>query len=592
MYKRLFLVFTLTTALYALPFKATAIGLSDADIANISLQDLVDIDVTSVSKRTEKASQAAAALYVITQEDIRRSGLQSIPELLRMVPGLQVAQSGSQNWAVTSRGFDSQFANKLLVLIDGRTIYSPIFSGVYWELNNLLLDDIDRIEVIRGPGATLWGANAVNGVINVITKNAKDTQGKLVTALAGNEEKFSGGARYGGQSGDMYYRTYGQYSDYNQQHTLTGAGAGDAWDNGQGGFRLDWDGSGKDTGTLQGDVYKGSENAVRNFPVTSSISPSLVQTINDTDQVSGMNILGRWKHEFNKNSDITLQAYYDDNVRYFFDYGYDGTSFHTQTLDFDFQHDWTANKYNQVTWGLGYRRISSDFGNSFYISFSPENYYENLYSAFFQDKISIIQDKVFLTAGSKFEHNDFSGFEYEPSVRLSWLPSDKQTVWAAVSRAVHTPNQTNQDINLVASAVAHSPTEILALRGSLDAGSENLLAYELGYRVMPRDDLSVDVTAFYNDYKDLASVTTGSATLQFDPVLGNYVYVPLIGGNNNRLYSGCGRLRTCHERRKSMSMRYARGQSEGTEVPGSHESDRRRVSASYYLYLRKNFESA
>jgi iron complex outermembrane recepter protein len=535
MCRKLFLVVTTTaTMLSILPLQAVAQDeLSNTDVLNISLQQLADMDVTSVSKRTEKFSQVAAALYVITQEDIYRSGLQSIPELLRMVPGLQVAQSGSQNWAVTSRGFDSQYANKLLVLIDGRTVYSPIFSGVYWELNNLPLDDIDRIEVIRGPGATVWGANAVNGVINIITKNAKETQGSLVTALAGNEERFSSGARYGGHSGDLYYRTYGQYSDYNQQHTLTGAGAGDPWDNGQGGFRLDWDGAGRDTGTLQGDAYKGSENVNRNFPVTSAISPSLIQTIADTDHVSGMNVLGRWKHEFSRDSDITWQAYYDDNVRHFFDYGYDGASFHTQTLDFDFQHDFVANKYNNLTWGLGYRRISSDFGNSFYINFSPENYYENLYSGFVQDKISLVQDKLFLTLGSKFEHNDFSGFEYEPSAKLAFTPTDSQTLWASVSRAVRTPNQANQDIRLILAAVPHSPTEFLAEGSNVAAAAEKLTAYEIGYRVMPRDDFSIDVTGFYNDYTQLVSASNGSASLQFDPLMGNYIYAPLIPGNNN-----------------------------------------------------------
>jgi len=526
-----FYVFTVTTALSVLPVATKAGDINnDADLTNMSLQELTDIDVTSVSKRTEKASQAAAALYVITQEDIRRSGLQSIPELLRMVPGLQVAQSGSQNWAVTSRGFDGQFANKLLVMIDGRTVYSPVFSGVFWDVQNVMLEDVDRIEVIRGPGATLWGANAVNGVINIITKNAKDTQGGLITAAVGTQERDAEAARYGGTVGDLSYRTYGQYFDYNQQHFINGNGAGDPWDNAQGGFRMDWNGSGKDTGTLQGDVYKGQENAMRYLPVTSTVSPTLYNIVEDTDDVSGMNILGRWKHQFNQDSDINFQAYYDDVVRQseFVEAGN-----HTQTLDFDFQHNWTVNSYNNITWGLGYRRINSDFENGFYISFTPENYYENLYSSFVQDKISLIQDKLFLTAGSKFEHNDFSGFEYEPSVRLSWLPSDKQTVWAAVSRAVHTPNQTNQDISLVLEPVPHSPTEMVAEQGNLDTISENLYAYEIGYRVMPREDLSFDITAYYNYYSDLASLSNGTPSLRFDPVMGAYVYAPLVLGNLN-----------------------------------------------------------
>ncbi len=532
MRNNLLLLLAITSALSMPAIIQASDEIKDSDVFNMSLQQLTDIDVTSVSKRTEKASQTAAALYVITQEDIRRSGLQNVPELLRMVPGIQVAQSGSQNWAITSRGFDSQYTNKLLVLIDGRTVYTPVFSGVYWDVQNLMLEDIDRIEVIRGPGATLWGANAVNGVINIITKNSKDTQGTLLTGATGTQERFSSGARYGGTVGDLSYRAYGQYFDYNQQHLLSnGNGAGDPWDNGQGGFRMDWNGSGKDTGTLQGDVYKGQEDAVRRYPVTSTVSSSLLQTFADNDNVSGMNILGRWKHEFDKNSDITLQAYYDDSVREFFNSGDGGNSLHTQTVDFDFQHDWVVNKYNNITWGVGYRRISSFFGNDFYVSFSPENYYENLYSGFFQDKISIIQDKLFLTAGSKFEHDDFGGFEYQPSVRLSWLPSDKQTVWAAASRAVRTQNQATQNLSLVIGTL--NSTTLGAELGSLSAQSENLYAYEIGYRIMPREDLSFDLTGFYNYYSDLLSAANGTPSPRFDPVMGSYVYAPLIPGNLN-----------------------------------------------------------
>jgi len=531
MRSNLCLALAVTSLLSGFPAKMLAGDINnDTDLANMSLQDLTDIDVTSVSKRSEKASQTAAALYVITQEDIRRSGLQSIPELLRMVPGLQVAQSGSQNWAVTSRGFDSQFANKLLVMIDGRTVYDPLFSGVYWDVQNVMLEDVDRIEVIRGPGASLWGANAVNGVINIITKNAKDTQGGLMTAAVGTQERDAEAARYGGTVGDLSYRTYGQYFDYNQQNFTNGNGAGDPWYNAQGGFRMDWNGTGKDTGTLQGDVYNGQENATRFFPVTSTVSPSLFQAISDTDDVSGMNMLGRWKHEFNSDSDTTLQTYYEDTIR---KSEFTNSSWHTQTLDFDFQHNWTLNPYNNITWGLGYRRINSADGNSVYINFTPENFYENLYSAFLQDKIPLIQDKLFLTAGSKFEHNDFSGFEYEPSVRLSWLPSEKQTVWAAVSRAVRTPDPANQDFSIILNPAVHTPTELVAEQGSLAYESEDLVAYELGYRVMPREDLSIDITAYYNDYSNLTSTSPGIPALRFDPMLGNYVYVPLIETNNN-----------------------------------------------------------
>jgi iron complex outermembrane receptor protein len=517
-----------------------------SNLLNMSLQQLSDVEVTSVSKKAEKESQAPAAIYVITQEDIRRSGLQSIPELLRMVPGLQVAQSGSGNWAITSRGFDGQFANKLLVLIDGRTVYSPVYSGVYWDVQNVMLEDIDRIEVIRGPGATLWGANAVNGVINIITKSAKDTQGTLITAATGNQERASVAGRYGGKEGDLSYRTYAQYFNDNQEHLVSnplfdihnGEGAQDQWHNQQGGFRLDWDGGQKDQETVQGDVYSGQENALRFLPVTSTVNPNMYNVVDDTDDQSGMNILGRWTHEFNPDSKTTIQAYYDDfnleseNI---------GSSQHTQTFDFDFQHDLTVNDRNDVTWGLGYRFINSDFGNGFYIGFNPENYDENLFSGFLQDKIALLPDKVFLTLGTKLEHNDFSGFEYEPSARLSWIPTENQTLWASVSRAVQAPTQSGQNINLVLGSSptpapynAIAPTNILIEQGNPMAESEDVLAYELGYRIQPRENLSFDLTGYVNEYTHLSSLTQGTTTLQYDSVMGAYFVTPEIAENANR----------------------------------------------------------
>jgi len=516
-----------------------------SNLLNLSLQQLSDVEVTSVSKKSEKASQAAAAIYVITQEDIRRSGMQSVPELLRMVPGLQVAQSGSQNWAITSRGFDGQFSNKLLVLIDGRTVYTPVFSGVFWDVQNLMLEDIERIEVIRGPGATLWGANAVNGVINIITKSAKDTQGTLLTGSVGNQDRVTTGARYGGQSGNLSYRTYAQYFNDNQEHTVAnpisgatqGTGAGDQWHNAQGGFRLDWSQSEKEQQTVQGDVYTGQENVQRYLPVTGSVSPTFFNVVNDTDDVSGMNVLGRLTHEISPGSSITLQSYYDDVNR---EFQYVGSSLHTQTFDFDFQHNLTLDSHNDLTWGLGYRFINSGFGNSFYISYAPENYYESLYSGFVQDKMALVPDKVFLTFGTKLEHNDFSGFEYEPSVRLSWTPTENQTVWGAISRAVRAKTQSDNNLNLVLAAFptpSGSPpapgSTVLSEVGSPLTTSENVTSYEIGYRIQPRTDLSIDLTGYVNEYDHLASLALGNPTVAFDPAMGAYVFEPEISQNLN-----------------------------------------------------------
>lgn len=510
-------------------------GQDMSGLLNLSLKQLSDVEVTSVSKKAEKSSQAAAAIYVITDEDIRRSGMQSVPELLRMVPGLQVAQSGSQNWAITSRGTNGQFANRLLVLIDGRTVYTPIFSGVWWDVQNLMLEDIQRIEVIRGPGATLWGANAVNGVINIITKNAKDTQGALVTAAAGTHERAAGGARYGGTVGDLSYRSYAQYFNNDQEHTVAnntvgiqpGSGAQDQWHNTQGGFRLDWNHSDKEQQTLQGDVYKGIENATRFLPIVNS---PFLNPVNDTDEVSGANVLGRVKHELSPGSDITLQAYYDSVVRQSEFIGY---SFNTQTFDLDFQHNWKLNSRNDVTWGLGYRRIDSGFGNSFYVNFSPENYYENLYSGFIQDKLTLVPEKLFLTFGTKLEHNDFSGFELEPSVRIAWTPTPNQTVWSAVSRAVRTPVQADQNLNLVLAAVPGAPTTIIAQQGTRGAIADVVTSYELGYRIQPADNLSLDVAGFINEYRSADSFTDGTPSSVTNPVFGSYTLFPELSTNNN-----------------------------------------------------------
>ncbi|MEI6730963.1 MAG: TonB-dependent receptor plug domain-containing protein, partial [Pseudomonadota bacterium] len=358
-------------------------------------------------------------------------------------------------------------------------VYNPVFSGTNWDTQNVMLENIERIEVIRGPGATLWGANAVNGVINIVTKSAADTVGKLATVTVGNDLRASVAARYGDVKDGIAYRSYGQYFDYNQQHLKTGGGANDQWTNGQGGFRIDTDNLENDKFTFQGDTYKGEEQAKRYLPVTSRVSPSLFKVVDDTDNVSGANLAAKWKHSFAKDSKLTGQFYYDDVVR---KTDYVGAGQHTQTFDFDLQHDFWANDYNNLTYGAGYRAIDSGFGNSFYIGYTPEDRVDNLFSGFVQDNIKIIPRTLALTVGSKVEHNAYSGFEYEPSVKLSWTPSKKQTGWLSVSRAVHTPNQTNQDINLVLAPLPGSLTKIVSEQGNPNTVSEVLTAYEAGYR--------------------------------------------------------------------------------------------------------------
>ena len=367
-------------------------------VLGMSLQELTNLEITSVSKKAEKANEAAAAIYVITQDDIRRSGLTSIPELLRMVPGLTVAQAGAHDWAVTARGFNDQFANKLLVLIDGRTIYSPLFSGVIWELQDTLLADIDRIEVIRGPGATQWGANAVHGVINIITKNAKDTQGGLLTASAGNMVKSDDGGRYGVKLGnDSYARVYAKYTDNAAEYDVCGSRSGDAWQKRQAGFRSDSKLTTSDALTMQGDVYETHEAVNHLFPMLSA--PYRYYNPEDI-QASGGNLLGRWTNTLSALSSTTTQLYVDNTQYKTSIFGYNAT-----TLDFDFQHTWTGWDSHEVIWGAGYRLIADHVSPSSLFSLSPREREDSLYSAFLQDKITLNPKDLFLTLGSKFEHN-------------------------------------------------------------------------------------------------------------------------------------------------------------------------------------------
>ena len=362
------------------------------ELIELSIEDLVKVKVTSVSKKPQKILEAPAAIFVITQEDIRRSGAVSIPEVLRMVPGLEVAKIDSNKWAVTSRGFNGRFANKLLVLIDGRTVYTPLFSGVYWDMKDTLLNDIDRIEIIRGPGAALWGANAVNGVINIITKEAKDTHGTMVIAGTGTEEQGFGAIRYGGMIGqDTHYRVYAKYFNRDGAVHVSGEDAADSWDVFRTGFRMDSAMSDKDRLTLQGDVYNGRTGET---VITKSFDPTDPATFDQENDIAGANLLGRWKHSISDTSNIALQVYYDytDRSSAILEQRHD-------TFDIDFQHNFGLDQDHQIVWGLGYRFIRDDISNTFYSSWNPDNRDIDLLSAFVQDDITLVDKKVKLTLG-------------------------------------------------------------------------------------------------------------------------------------------------------------------------------------------------
>jgi iron complex outermembrane receptor protein len=497
----------------AAPEKVTTDISSAAGLADMSIEELVEVEVislTSLFKKETKLEQAPAAAAVVSPDDIRRLGITTLPEALRMVPGMDVARIDSHQWAISARGFNAQFANKLLILMDGRTIYGPAYGGVNWGMQDVVMEDLERIEVIRGPGASLWGANAVNGVVNVLSKSARDTQGILVSVAAGTEDQPTTTVRYGGKLGtNLYYRVYGKYFDRDGLVTSSGADAMDDWNSWQGGMRMDWEPGDRDKLTLQGQYYNVFVNENENVVV---LVPPYVTTTNLQNHDCGGNVLARWTREFTGSSTLTVQAYYDH-----FKQEQVGTSETRDTIDLDVQHRFQLGARNDIIWGLGYHFTADTFPPNFFLTWAPPERQDHLYSAFVQDEISLLPRRLSLTIGSKFEHNDYTGFEIQPSVRLLWTPSEKQTVWAAVSRAVRTPSryETSARVNYSVSAITNPPFLGLdRLSGNADADAEELIAYELGWRIEPVKQLSFDVAGFYNQYDNLLKFVPGSNYIQ------------------------------------------------------------------------------
>lgn len=504
----------------------TASDNSRRNFADLTIEELMDESVTSVSKKETKLSESPAAIAVITQEDIRRSGHASVPELLRMVPGLDVARIHGNEWAVSARGFTGQYANKLLVLVDGRSVYSPMFAGVYWNTQNLMLEDIARIEVIRGPGATLWGSNAVNGVINITTRSSKETQGGFVTTSFGTEERPSTSIRYGGQlAPQLYYRAYASYFD---RHGFVepGQASADSWDMARVGARLDWEPADRDLFTFQADYYRGSVG--EHFEGV-TLNPPFTTSQNLIHHNFGGNVLGRWSREFSPASQLMVQAYFD---RF---HQWDGDIAETRdTFDLDAQHRFPLGARHDVVWGFGYRHTEDRLAGSFYLSFKPEQAHERLGSVFLQDEIALVCDQLTFTVGSKFEHNQNTGLEVQPSGRLLWTPTSRQTVWASISRAVRTPSRYDRDSRLNASAFQppSSPPFLVSLLSSPDAVSEKLTAYEAGYRVEPNKRVSFDFAGFYNVYDRLLAYVAGPVVFENNPA-PSHLLLPLNFENVN-----------------------------------------------------------
>lgn len=480
----------------------------------LSLEQLGDIQVTTASKEPEKIWQTPAAIYVITQADIRRSGATSIPEVLRLVPGVEVARIDSDHWAVGVRGFGGEFSKSLLVLIDGRSVYSPLFAGVYWQVQNTLFEDIDRIEVIRGPGGTIWGANAVNGIINIITKNSKDTHGGFSSLGGGNVDQAIGEARFGDTSGNGFdYRVYAKGFTRGPEFHPDGDNF-DEWRMGQLGFRADWDLTKSDALRVQGDMYIGRDGE---RVAVSSYSPAGIAIINAPHSTSGGNITASWRRQVSDHSDIEMRGYFDRTSR--FSPQLDEIR---NTFDIDLLYHRMMGRQD-VLFGVGARWSPDNITQKFAtLDFEPHQETDSIYSWFIQDQIGLVPGKLSLLLGSKFDHNNRSGFEVQPNTRLLWTPTSHQTVWAAVTRAVRTPSRLDQDLQLTdyLGTVAMGPTKVpvfLRIVGNPKFRSEHLLGTEIGYRTLVGRKLYVDFSAFRNDYNDLYGYGPGTGFLEAVP---------------------------------------------------------------------------
>ena len=501
------------------------------DLTELSLADLANLKVTSVSKAPQERSRTAAAIFVITQEDIRRSGATTIPEALRLAPGVDVARIDSNQWAVGVRGFGDQFSKSVLVLIDGRNVYTPLFAGVDWEIQDLVLEDVDRMEVIRGPGGTIWGTDAVNGVINIITKAAKDTKGLLVSGIGGTLDQLVGQARYGGGNGGNFdYRVYGKGFSRGPAFHPDGNNYDD-WRAGRVGFRGDWALKGGATFTLQGDAYKGTYG--ENLSV-GSFSPPGAIILSENIRESGGNLLAAWRRPFKNSGSLLIQAYYSRN---------DITAPHFKesrdSFDLDAIHHIALPGRQELAWGLGVRSTPDRFSQTIpTLDFEPNRQVIGVYSAFIQDGIEMTSEKLWLTLGVKLEHNTYTGLEVMPSARLLWRASPRHTLWAAVTRAVRSPSRIEEDFKLTL-FLQPSPLAYLELDGNKNFKPERLIGYEAGYRALLGSSLYLDVAGFHNDYDDLQSFGSTSASLTVDatpapPHLTFHLpYVNEIGGNTD-----------------------------------------------------------
>ncbi|MEM9400275.1 MAG: TonB-dependent receptor [Verrucomicrobiota bacterium] len=489
--------------------------LTEEDVTLYSILDVKEpgkVTTTSAAKKKQNLLNVASAIHTVSNDDIRRMGAQTIADALRYTPGVHIAQIRSSLWGVTSRGFNDQFANKLLTLIDGRETYNHIFSGTYWDVQDPLMEDIDRIEVIRGPGATLWGANAVNGVINVISKPTSETQGLYITGGGGSELLGFGAMRYGGNiSDDAWFRIHSKVKFVDDAVSPSKANLEDDWYINSHGLRIDWDPNIDNILMLDARFYQGTKGFSTTVPNLNN-PPSLRETLTDDVEVHGAHFLMKWTHIPNEDNEMNMQFYWDRTYR-------DTPQYFNivDSFDFEAQHRWQWNEYLETTYGLNYSGTLFQLEGRSSLSVAEENTSTNLFTAFIQNEIDLIDDILIFTMGSKFEHNDYTGFEIQPSARLLWKLNDKNSLWTSVSRAVRTPNEIElytSQFNLIDG----SPPILTQFEGSAAVESEDLVALELGYRSQPTDSLSIDLALFYNIYEDFQSPYTESVTVETEPI--------------------------------------------------------------------------
>ena len=482
------------------------------DATRMSLEELMGVEVSSAAKRPQRLADTTTAIYALGRDDIRRSGATTLPELLRQVPGVQVSRIDGSRYAVSIRGFSNRYSGKLLVLLDGRTLYSPLFAGTYWEAQDVMLEDVERVEVIRGSGGTLWGANAVNGVINIISRQTKDTQGTFAEAKAGSLENGVS-VRHGTTLGDNgHLRAYVKLDDHDALDTPTGQAASDAWRQQRAGFRADLAPSGVDRLTVQGDVYNTRADQSVLYLDESTLFSGYVP---DTSKLSGANLLARWQHQESPDRSWHFQAYVDQaKVR-----GLVQKS-QTDTLDLEWQNRMPMGADHDVTWGLGYRFARVSLDGNFNITMTPSEDSSQVYSGFVQDEIRL-RDDWQLTLGSKLEHNEITGLEVQPNARLLWRVTPTDSVWAAISRSVQTPSKaiTTVDSHIASQPLPTGGSALVAIRGNPDLGSEVVVSRELGYRGQLAPSFSLDAALFHNSYDGVVARELGALTFNPYPVL-------------------------------------------------------------------------